>query len=178
MELPDFFPAEITASLKGSYPALPEDRPIRVLPYVREHLIPSGKDYDRAKAVADKSLKFIWLQDRIRFIYFDSEVPVTAFTYPFALVVSNSAADILTDEELEAVMAHEIIHLIVYPGFKEASDSSNFKQLRAIELFCDGGAIATLKTKGKDPNALITGLERKTASSIQSSKRGDNFSMI
>lgn len=160
MDLPDYFPAEITAAIKGSYPKLPEDRTIRVLPYVREHLITSGKEFDRAKAVADKLLKFMWLQDRVRFIFFDSEVPVTAFTYPFALVVSNSAAELLTDDELEGVMAHEIMHLIVYPVFKEAIEKNDMKQLRIIELFCDGGALAILETKGKNSSVLFSGLEK------------------
>jgi hypothetical protein len=160
LDLVDYFPAEITASLKASYPALPEDRTIRVLPYVRENLITSGEDFNRAKAVADKLLRFMSLQNRVRFIFFNSEVPVTAFTYPFALTVSNTAAELLTDDELEAVMAHEIMHLIAYPIFKEAVESNNLKQQRIVELFCDGGSMAVMQTKGKDPELLISGLEK------------------
>lgn len=160
MQLPDYYPAEITAALKGSYPAVPEDRTIRVLPYVRENMITSGKDFDRAKAVADRLLKFLALQNRVRFIYFNSEVPVAAFSYPFALQISNAAAALLTDDELEAVIAHELMHLITHHNFKEAVESKNLKQQRAIELFCDGGAMAVLETMGKDPNNLIVGLDK------------------
>ena len=167
MELPDYFPAEITAALKASYPKLPDDRTIRVLPYVREHLITSGTDYERAKKIADRLLKFMSLAERVRFIYFDSEVPVTAFTYPFALTVSNAAANLLTDDELEAVMAHEIVHLIVYQSFKEASGKNDMKRLRTIELFCDGGAIAIIQTKGKNANSLISGLDKMQQSLVR-----------
>ena len=160
MDLTDYYPGEITALIKNSYPALPEDRTIRVLPYIREHQITEGKSYERVKQVADKLLRFMSLQERVRLIYFDSEVPVTAFSYPFALIVSNAAAELLSDEELEAVMAHEICHLIIYGNFKAAVDSNDFKQLRTIELFCDAGAIAIIEAKGKDPEKLISGLEK------------------
>lgn len=158
--LTNYYPAEITATIRMSYPQLPEDKTIKVMPFVREHMIATGKDYDRVKLIAGKLLKFMNLQDRIRVIYFESEVPVTAFTYPFALCVSSAAATLLNDEELEAVLSHEIMHLIVYPNFKSAIENNNLKELRAIELFCDGGAISILEARGRNSENLISGLEK------------------
>lgn len=158
--LTDYYPSEITASIKSAYPAVPEDKTIRVLPYVREHQITEGKEFERVKTVAGKLLKFMNLQDRVRVIYFDSEVPVTAFTYPFALCVSSAAANLLTDEELDAEMSHEIMHLIFYPNFKAAIENNNLKELRAIELLCDGGAISILEARGRNSENLISGLEK------------------
>lgn len=159
-DVPDYYPAEITSVFKKSYPAIPEDKTIRVLPFVRENMIEDGEDYQRVKKIALNLLKYMDLQNRIRLIYFNSDVPVTGFTYPFALIISNAAAGVLSDDELESVLAHEIAHLIVYANFKEAVDNNNLKQLRTIELFCDAAAIAIIKTKGKDPGNLITGLDK------------------
>lgn len=159
-DIPDYYPSEIAAALKKSYPPPPADNTIRVMPYVRSHLITSGKEMDRVKLVAGKLLKYMWLDDRIRIIYFDSEVPVVAFTYPNALVVSSAAESMLTDDELEAQTAHEIAHLIVQEHYKEAVESNNLKKRRVIELFCDAAAISILKAKGRDPKNLVTGLEK------------------
>lgn len=159
-DLTNYYPSEITAAIKKSYPSLPEDKTIRVLPYVREHMISEGKEYERVKRIAGNLLKFMYLQERVRVIYFDSEVPVTAFSYPYALIVSSAAEQLLSDDELEAVCAHEIMHLIVFDHFKDAIDKKDFKKMRSIELFCDGGAISIIDAKGKDAGNLISGLEK------------------
>lgn len=159
-DLPDYFPSEVTAALKKSYPAVPSDKTIRVIPFVRENMIESGEDFDRVKKISDNLLRFMDLRQRIRFIYFKSDIPVTGFTYPFALFISDSAAKILTDDEIEGAIAHEIIHLIVYENFKEAVESNDFKRQRTIELFCDGAAISIIQAKGKNPINVLTGLKK------------------
>lgn len=172
-ELTNFYPSEITALVKNSYPQLPEDKTIRVLPYVREHMISEGKSYDRVKRVAGNLLKFMSLQERVRVIYFDSEIPVTAFTYPFALVVSSAAEQVLSDDELEALCAHEIMHLVAYQNFKLAVEKKDYKQMRMIELFCDAGAISILDAKGKDPSTLNSGLEKMQSLLARVDNAGD-----
>lgn len=161
---PDYYPSEITAALIFSLPPEPsQNKIIKVLPYVREHLITKGNDLDRVTAIADKLLKFMWLKDRISVVYFDSEVPVLGFNNPNAIIISNAAESLLTDKELEAIIAHEICHLIVYENFKQAVEKKNLPQMRTLELFCDAAATAIIEGKGGDSNNLISGLEKMQA---------------
>lgn len=159
-DLVDYYPQEITAALKSSYPEIPADKTIRVPPYVNKNRITEGEDFIRVKKIADNLLKYMWLENRVKLIYFNSEVPVTGFSYPYALIVSNAAEQILTDEELESLFAHEIMHLIVQDIYKPAVEGNNFKLRRAVELFCDAGAISILEAKGKNSQNLISALEK------------------
>jgi hypothetical protein len=150
----------ITAALRSSYPAAQPNAPIRVFPYMRENLKLQGKDYDRVKTISADLLKFMNLESRIKLIYFTSEIPITAFINPNVIAVSTRAAELMNDAELQAVMAHEVCHLIIFESFKRAADSKNFKQLRALELFCDAGAAHIITAKGGNANDLIKGLEK------------------
>jgi hypothetical protein len=158
--IPDYYPSEIAASLILSLPAPSENKTIKVLPYVRDHIITKGKDLDRIAAIADKLLKFMWLKDRVSIVYFNSEVPVLGFNNPNAIIVSNAAESLLTDKEIEAIMAHEICHLIIYENFKQAVEKKNLQQLRTLELFCDAAAVSIIEAKGGDSSRLISGLEK------------------
>ncbi len=164
----------ITAALRRSYPAAQPNAPIRVYPYMRENLKLGGKDYDRVKAVSDDLLKFMNLEGRIKLIYFKGEIPITAFINPNVIAVSTRAAELLNDAELQAVIAHEICHLIIFDNFKQAVDTKNFKQLRALELFCDAGAAHIVIAKGGNASSLITGLEKMLDELVRSGTGTDD----
>lgn len=156
------YAGEITANLKRSYPAESADK-IRLLPEMRSNLVTKGDDLDRLNSALMPLLKFCWLERKVALILFRSEVPVVALSYPNALIVSTRALSLLNNDELEAVAAHEICHLIGHEYFRNAADRNDRRALRLIELFCDAGAASIISAKGKDPARLISGYYKMQA---------------
>jgi Peptidase family M48 len=79
-----------------------------------------------------------------------------------AVVVSEEAVDILTPEELQAVVAHELGHEYFASEYETARQSKQYDAVKEVELRCDGLAIITMKSLGLNPNCLLTGVSRLT----------------
>jgi hypothetical protein len=78
------------------------------------------------------------------------------------VLVSAAALRLLTAEELQAQVAHEIGHEYVWGPHHDAEKRDDAARLKASELFCDGVAILTLRRMGVDPDNLISGLRKTT----------------
>src|SRR5579859_3350973 len=88
-----------------------------------------------------------------------------ALPLPFAFIglnhrvaplISVTALDLLTVEELQACVAHEIGHEYVWAEYLEAEKRNNERGLKELELICDGIAILTLRRAGLNPAPLLT----------------------
>ena len=76
------------------------------------------------------------------------------------LLISMPAFVLLTSEELQALVAHEIGHEYVWQQYESAKTRKDAKRLRELELVCDALAIATLRRIGVAPERLESASEK------------------
>jgi hypothetical protein len=76
------------------------------------------------------------------------------------LLISLRALTLLSSEELEALVAHEIGHEYVWQRYADAKAYKDTKTLRELELVCDVIAIRTLARVGIRPERLPTATEK------------------
>jgi len=76
------------------------------------------------------------------------------------LLISMPALVLLTSEELQALVAHEIGHEYVWQQYESAKTRKDAKRLRELELVCDAIAIATLRRIGVAPERLESASEK------------------
>lgn len=76
------------------------------------------------------------------------------------LLISLRALTLVTVEEIEALVAHEIGHEYVWQQYAEAKARGDKKALRELELVCDAIAIRTLERVGIAPERLVTATEK------------------
>jgi len=79
-----------------------------------------------------------------------------------AVLVSEEALDILTPEELQAVVAHELGHEYFAAEYEAARQSKQYDKVKEVELRCDALAIITLKSLGLNPSSFLSALSRLT----------------
>ena len=72
--------------------------------------------------------------------------------------MTSTALQILSAEQLQAIVAHEIGHEYVWLDYESARANGDSRRLRALELFCDGVALFTLARIGVEPRTLIDAL--------------------
>lgn len=76
------------------------------------------------------------------------------------LLISEKAFDVLSEKELQAVVAHELGHEYFWEEIIEARRNKDFELMREIEMRCDGIAVLTLARLGIDPVNLISAISR------------------
>lgn len=152
------YASELAVHLRQNYPVIKEGAPIFVLPEWRDRLIFKGSDYTKLQAVVTPLLRLCWLDKKVAVLLFKFEKPIVAFSYPNAVIISTRARALLNDDEIEALVAHELGHSILRDLFVQATDANDNRTLRLIELFCDASSAALLQAREKNPRALITGL--------------------
>jgi hypothetical protein len=76
------------------------------------------------------------------------------------LLISLPALTLLTSEELQALVAHEIGHEYVWQQYESAKSRKDAKRLRELELVCDAIAIATLRRIRVVPERLESATEK------------------
>jgi hypothetical protein len=76
------------------------------------------------------------------------------------LLISELALQQLSEEQLQAVVAHELGHEYFWVELMEARQQKNHALIREIELRCDGIAVITLQQLGLDPANLMTALAK------------------
>jgi hypothetical protein len=72
----------------------------------------------------------------------------------------TAGVELLTAEELQALVAHEIGHEYVWQKYASAKTRGDAKRLRELELVCDAIAVATLTILGLPPDRLETATEK------------------
>jgi len=81
----------------------------------------------------------------------------------FILLATNTALRVLSPAQFQAIVAHEIGHEYVWDEYEAAQRQGSWRQLRALELFCDGVAMVTLARIGADPATLTDALRLMAA---------------
>jgi hypothetical protein len=79
-----------------------------------------------------------------------------------AVLVSEEAVDLLTAEELRAVVAHELAHEYFSDEYEAARNDKRYDTVKEVELRCDAISIATLEHLRLDSAALLSGVSKLT----------------
>jgi hypothetical protein len=79
-----------------------------------------------------------------------------------AVVVSEEAVDVLTAEELQAVIAHELGHEYFAAEYEAARQNKQYDTVKGVELRCDAVAIITMRRLRLNPTSLISGVSKLT----------------
>jgi len=77
-----------------------------------------------------------------------------------AILISEEALDLLTAEELQAIIAHELGHEYFWDEYQLSDQNKDYQKLQELELRCDGIAIITLSQLGLNPTNLISAIAR------------------
>jgi len=80
----------------------------------------------------------------------------------FILLIARNTMSLLTAEELQAAVAHEMGHFYSWDEYQAALRDRRFNQLQELELQCDAIAVITLVGLGLDPSLLIASLKKLT----------------
>ena len=75
------------------------------------------------------------------------------------LLMSETALNLLTAADLQALVAHEIGHEYVGDDYERAAATGDRRRLKHLELLCDAIGIATLLKLRMDPSRLISGVD-------------------
>jgi len=86
----------------------------------------------------------------------------TAFLAGAAVIVTEPALEILTREELQAVVAHELAHEYFWKEYELARRHQQRQVMQELELRCDGIAVITLVRLDLSPESLISAVTRLT----------------
>ena len=78
------------------------------------------------------------------------------------VLVSEEAIDLLTAEELQAVVAHELAHEYFADEYEAARHDMRYDTVKEIELRCDAVSIITMKGLRLDSGALLSGVAKLT----------------
>jgi len=79
-----------------------------------------------------------------------------------AVVVSEEAIDILTAEELQAVVAHELGHEYFANEYEGARQRKQYDRVKEVELRCDAIAVITMRSLRLNPASLLSGVSKLT----------------
>lgn len=80
----------------------------------------------------------------------------------FVLLIARNTMDLLTAEELQAAVAHEMGHFYSWDDYQAAARDGRSNRLQEIELQSDAIAVITLIGLGMDPSVLIASLRKLT----------------
>ena len=79
-----------------------------------------------------------------------------------AIMISEEALDLLTADELQAVIAHELGHEYFAAEYDPARRDKQYDKVKEVELRCDGVSIITMKSLGLNPELLVSAVTRLT----------------
>ena len=129
-------------------------------PEYEKSIITTGKSAVRLKKASNAVFKVHHLQNYLNYVLLDSIEP-NVFTYKLkSISLTLRAVEILTDDELKALVAHEVGHLYFAAELAAARKTKNHRLARVTELKCDVIALLTLKSLTIPPSVLIEAIEK------------------
>ena len=78
-----------------------------------------------------------------------------AFLAGAAILITEPTLEVLSSQELQATVAHELGHEYFWGEFEVARQHADYATLQEIELRCDGIAVITLHALGLDPESVL-----------------------
>jgi hypothetical protein len=109
----------------------------------------------RVRARILPALEFHHRLSHLELVLFRDSRPL-AFSKMGSLIALSTGllATVADDQELIAVVAHELGHMYVINDFTQALVKCDFERLRKLELYCDSIAVATLINLHMNPSSL------------------------
>ncbi|HXI92380.1 MAG TPA: hypothetical protein VNO24_20420 [Blastocatellia bacterium] len=103
---------------------------------------------------------------------------VVMFLAGAAVLISQEALDMLTAEELQAVVAHELGHEYFWNEYEQARQNKQYDKLQELELRCDGMAVITMSQLGLDPFHFISAITKLTKSHKGKLISGESYTSL
>ena len=98
----------------------------------------------------------------VKILRFPIALAWAGFLEGAAVVISEDALDLLTAEELQAVIAHELGHEYFAAEFGLARNNKQWDKVKEVELRCDAISIITMKSLGLNADSLVSGVTKLT----------------
>lgn len=98
----------------------------------------------------------------VKILRFPIALAWAGFLEGAAVVISEEAVDILTAEELQAVITHELGHEYFSAEYELARSNKRWDKVKELELRCDAISIITMKSLGLNPDRLISAVTKLT----------------
>ena len=90
----------------------------------------------------------------------DNETTFIGLYERCALIITQKALDLLSQQEIQAVVAHELAHECYWDEYRLARESKQDDKVQEIELRCDGIAILALVRLRLNPSQIISALRK------------------
>jgi hypothetical protein len=138
---------------------------------IRQRSLAQVRSEDMVLPSAARRAKLAALRPTLTYLGRDSVVEIRILKLGVAWVssldgpvvlLSEGAIDLLSVDELQAVVAHELAHEYFAEEYDAARASRNYEITREVELRCDAVAIITLTRLGLDPRVLLSATARVT----------------
>jgi hypothetical protein len=125
---------------------------------------PTGKKYRSASERIVRQLTpvvdFYGTRD-IRLLFYEDKTPYIALSGSYVLCISTGLLDLMKDDgELQGLFAHEVAHKLVAYNLAAARQAGDWPKVREQEQWCDGAAVVTLLSLGRDPEAYPRAIRR------------------
>ena len=144
-------------------------RPDALAPELRTRILNMLPKTDLLNPSSDELAKIKTLNTILAYHQRDSVITIkvlransasAVFVAGAAVLITRPALKLLTSEELQAVVAHELGHEYYWNKFELARQNGNFASIRELELRCDGIAVVTLHHLGLNPESLISAITK------------------
>lgn len=139
------------------------DRAIHELPdSIRRNRLTEGKLLRKVERVMSTIIRLHGCdrKGQIDLFLFRGDVPQAMLFRGCILLISDSLADALYDDELAGIIAHELGHSYFMDEMVAARKTDDASAMRVVELKCDAVAMLSLQLMGRDPSLLLRGLKR------------------
>ena len=90
----------------------------------------------------------------------DTETTFVGLYDRCALIITKKALDLLSEQEMQAVVAHELAHEWFWVEYQLARESKQDDKIQEIELRCDGIAILALDRLRLNPAQIISAMRK------------------
>jgi hypothetical protein len=120
---------------------------------------PNAEDLDRVRAL-DHLLKYHGRDSVIEIKVLRFRTATAVFLAGAAVLITEPALKILTADELQAIVAHELGHKYYWNRFEQARRNNESSEVQELELRCDGIAVITLPHLGINPENLISAVNK------------------
>jgi hypothetical protein len=141
----------------------PEDirRAVAALPSsIRKTRVSEGKLFRRVENIIRPVLELHGRLNRIELFLHGDHEPHAMVWQRCVLIISESLAQALHDDELAGIVAHEMGHAYFMVETIKARNYGDKQALKIVELKCDAVAMLSLKLLGHDPADHLRGLLR------------------
>jgi hypothetical protein len=90
----------------------------------------------------------------------DTETTFIGLYERCALIITQRALDLLSEQEMQAVVAHELAHEWYWDEYKLAREFKQDDKMQELELRCDGIAILALGRLRLNPSQIISAMRK------------------